>query len=576
MASDPKSLSGNAHGATGSDSRSGPSDANGEAEKSVSVLPPPVVAAAKSSVKAPPIQRPPLGKGVGGKPAPPEIDESEEPVSLAELSWPERFERFWKQTSSCLASLTLHAALIVLLGLWVARQDEGPGLPSLLATSSGQNESLVSTMAEQQTEVAIVSESVAENCMSETARELASQIKSDARNMQKQNNNNASDAALAETGFAVPAGGGDWFKAYDADVVGSLGGRGKQMRAKLATEGGGTPQSEEAVAHGLRWLQAHQNSDGSWHFDLKQCPACQGRCGDSGREASTAAATAMALLAFLGNGQTQREGEYQETVQKGLYYLCSHMLVSEHGGSFTGNGDKGMYAHGLAAIAICEAYAMTREKALQSYAQQVIDFIVFAQEKKGGGWRYFPGMPGDTTVSGWQIMALKSGQMAYLNVPQDTIYRATRFLDSVQFNHGAQYQYQPRVKEGKELTTTSVGLLCRLYTGWTLEHPGIVEGVKVLARARPSPDNMYYNYYATQVMHQWGGPEWQDWNYQMRDYLVRTQSHEGHESGSWHFNGSWADAGGRLYNTTLAIMTLEVYYRHLPLYGPHAVNAFNQ
>jgi hypothetical protein len=215
---------------------------------------------------------------------------------------------------------------------------------------------------------------------------------------------------------------------------------------------------------------------------------------------------------------------------------------------------------------------MTREQALETYAQQSIDFIVSAQDKRGGGWRYVSGMPGDTTVSGWQIMALKSGQMAYLRVPQDTIYRATKFLDSVAFKGDSQYQYQPRVKEGKELTTTAVGLLCRMYTGWSLEHPGIGEGVSVLSRNGPSPDNLYFDYYATQVLHQWGGQEWQDWNYRMRDYLVRTQSNAGHESGSWNFNGSFCGEGGRLYNTALAIMILEVYYRHLPLYGPNAIN----
>ena len=75
------------------------------------------------------------------------------------------------------------------------------------------------------------------------------------------------------------------------------------------------------------------------------------------------------------------------------------------------------------------------------------------------------------------------------------------------------------------------------------------------------------------MLHQWGGAEWQEWNYRMRDYLVRTQSNEGHESGSWHFeNPPNSTQGGRLYNTALAIMILEVYYRHLPLYGPDAIN----
>jgi hypothetical protein len=174
-------------------------------------------------------------------------------------------------------------------------------------------------------------------------------------------------------------------------------------------------------------------------------------------------------------------------------------------------------------------------------------------------------------------MALKSGQMGYLRVPFDSIVAANRFLDSVQSERGARYAYQPRnQREGKELTTTAVGLLCRMYLGWPKEQPGLRKGVELLTREGPSMlgrgSNMYYNYYATQIMHQYGGEPWELWNSKMRDFLVRTQGREGHESGSWYFDGGQAHAGGRLYVTAVAIMTLEVYYRHMPLYAAHAVD----
>jgi hypothetical protein len=87
----------------------------------------------------------------------------------------------------------------------------------------------------------------------------------------------------------------------------------------------------------------------------------------------------------------------------------------------------------------------------------------------------------------------------------------------------------------------------------------------VLGRLGPSRDDLYYDYYATQVMHHWGGEPWNTWNGQLRDYLIRTQATQGHESGSWNFLGGQAARGGRLYNTAMAIMTLEVYYRYLPI-----------
>ena len=72
---------------------------------------------------------------------------------------------------------------------------------------------------------------------------------------------------------------------------------------------------------------------------------------------------------------------------------------------------------------------------------------------------------------------------------------------------------------------------------------------------------MYYNYYASQVMRQYGGPQWEKWNVKMRDYLVAKQSKQGHMKGSWFIGGKFGTNGGRLYNTSMATMILEVYGR---------------
>ena len=121
--------------------------------------------------------------------------------------------------------------------------------------------------------------------------------------------------------------------------------------------------------------------------------------------------------------------------------------------------------------------------------------------------------------------------------------------------------------------TTAVGLLCRMYMGWHRDRPALYRGVAHLHRWGPSETNMYYDFYATQVLHHWEGPEWEAWNKKMRDYLVATQASESHENGSWYFPDPLGDRGGRLYNTAMALMILEVYYRHMPLYGQQAVHS---
>src|SRR5262249_30869077 len=157
--------------------------------------------------------------------------------------------------------------------------------------------------------------------------------------------------------------------------------------------------------------------DGSWsldHFD--RAGDCNGKCGHTGYHSDTAA-TALALLPFLGAGHTHREGEYKDTVGKALEWLV-RQRDEEFG--WMGQGSGRMYAHGKAAIALCEAYALTRDSKLRGPAQQAIDFIVAAQHEEGG-WRYSPGEPGDMSVVGWQLMALRSAQLSDLRVPKEVI-----------------------------------------------------------------------------------------------------------------------------------------------------------
>ena len=363
--------------------------------------------------------------------------------------------------------------------------------------------------------------------------------------------------------------------AQAGSIAGSgLEGRGSaQMRGQMVAKFGGNKESEEAVALALAWLAEHQLPDGSWSFDHR-LGTCQGRCSHPGNLVDARnGATAMALLPFLGAGQTHMEGKYKQNVEAGLYYLVRNMKVEGNRGDMMAGGGS-MYSHGLASIALCEAYAMTQDRQLMAPAQMSLNHIVYAQDPVGGGWRYAVKQPGDTSVVGWQLMALKSGHMAYLQVPPQTVKMASRFLDSVSVDSGTYYGY---TGPGKGQATTAVGLLCRMYLGWDKDEGALQRGVEFLSNTGPNINvrsntaNMYYNYYATQVMRHFDGEEWEKWNTVMRDGLVNTQSKEGHTRGSWILTGDHgSERGGRLYCTSMATMILEVYYRHMPIYGKAA------
>ena len=290
----------------------------------------------------------------------------------------------------------------------------------------------------------------------------------------------------------------------------------------------------------------------------------------------------MALLPLLGSGQTHLAGKYKSEIQRGLEFLISQGSPGKNGAvSFRESPQGTMYSHGLAAIVLAEAFALTEDTNLAPFAQGSIWFIEQFQDPVGGGWYYHFQQPGDTSVVGWQVMALKSAKLSGLQVNKRTIQLVDKFLDSVSIENGAYYGYKTapvkKSKDSRTYTLTSVGLLCRMYLGWDKSHPGLREGVDFLSEKGPdlSKDNgnVYYNYYATQVMKQYGGESWKKWNAKMRDHLVDTQvKSAGAEAGSWmFFGGHGAERGGRLYSTAMCCMTLEVYYRYLPLYTQKAV-----
>jgi hypothetical protein len=333
--------------------------------------------------------------------------------------------------------------------------------------------------------------------------------------------------------------------------------RDPRVRVELIKQEGGTTLTEAAVARGLRWLAQQQQPDGRWRLD--------------GGVRSDSAATSLALLPYLGAGQTHLSGRHKETVARGLRWLVGNQKPD---GDLRADsaGNTGMYAHGQGAIVLGEAFLMTGDEALRQPAQKAIDFIVGAQYPDGG-WRYAPNQEargrerGDTSVVGWQLMAMQSARAARLNVPLETFELASHFLDSVQRQDGALYGYQPGQRPTAAMTAEA--LLCRIYLGWTKADPPLMEGVRWLLDNHPpaadSP-NVYYWYYGTQALHHVGGTEWERWNFLMRDALVNTQETGGEAAGSWAPRGEHASAGGRVYMTALAVCTLEVYYRHLPIF----------
>jgi hypothetical protein len=314
----------------------------------------------------------------------------------------------------------------------------------------------------------------------------------------------------------------------------------------------------------------HQLPDGGWDFKLENCPSCN--CTFPGSALNRSGATSLALLPFLGRGYTHREGPYKKQVEDGIRFLLT-MVAEGNGRAYPASAN--LYCQGLAGIVLSECYAMSRDDALAAPTQAVLNYLMEAQDPVGGGWRYTPKQPGDTSCLGWQMMALKSGSMAGLQINPLTFRKAGEFLDSVQADkEGATYKYDVVEDPTVNPARSAIGLLCRMYLGWKKDHPGLQRGALELAKLGPTAD-LYFDYYATQVLHHMEGEMWIAWNNQMKALLLKNQSNQGHEVGSWYdgvsAGGQGAPNGGRLYCTAMATLILEVYYRHLPIYSTQSV-----
>ncbi|WP_145096625.1 prenyltransferase/squalene oxidase repeat-containing protein [Rosistilla carotiformis] len=340
-------------------------------------------------------------------------------------------------------------------------------------------------------------------------------------------------------------------------------GRVEGKRQELAKQYGASEASELAVEAALDWLVAHQQNNGSWDFDLSKAP-CNGQCRNprtnpDGQATPKTAATGLALLPFLGAGYTHQSGKHAETISRAIYYLRGQMRDAAQGRELMHGS---MYGHGIATLAIAEAYAMTKDADLYDMLRDLQQYIVMAQHEKGG-WRYQPGQPGDMTVTGWQIMALKSCQIGGLPFPTNVHARAEDFVTSLGSQQGTRFGY---LEPAAEATPTAVGLLLQMYLNKPPGDAAIMEGCHYLFELGPSKTNVYFNYYATMTLHHaryYGFPEW---NAKLRDFLVKTQSQRGHERGSWHFTDRFGSVGGRLYSTAMCALVLETYYRYLPLW----------
>ena len=341
-------------------------------------------------------------------------------------------------------------------------------------------------------------------------------------------------------------------------------------RAAAAAARGGSQETERAVQAALAWLAASQSTDGRWSAARHGAGverAVQGHHRQGAGARSDHGVTGLALLAFLGAGNTHRDGDHAAAVGRGIAFLVGRQRAD---GSLAGDAEffAALYCHGMATIAVAEACAMTGDESLRAPLERAVRHTLAMQHPVTGGWRYAPGDRGDTSQLGWQLMVLASARNAGVAGLEAAEARVAQFLQSVSSGAaGGLAAY--RSGERPSLTMTAEALYCRMLLGLPPDHPAAVEALDLIARTPPdrSRPNAYAWYYATLASFHAGGPQWDRWNRSLQAALLPLQRRDGSVAdGSWDPDPVWGGHGGRVYATALAAMTLEVYYRHLPMH----------
>jgi len=287
------------------------------------------------------------------------------------------------------------------------------------------------------------------------------------------------------------------------------------------------------------------------------------------------AVVGLAGMAFLSVGHTPGQGLYGDVVNRCIDFILATPSEGPYGGAAKGwlgrdNPYGRMYSHAIATLFLSEVSGMVdpeRQKKIDAVLPKALKVILDAQaiqkeEKYAGGWRYTPdATDSDLSISGWNVMALRSARLNGAPVPAEAIKKAIEYVNRCHNPGKGGFDYQPG--EGNASPRMSAAaLLCRELCGRHDDEINRRCGDYLLGQAQgplfTAPHYRAYGiYYASQAMFQLGGTYWERFAPLLYKHLLSWQGPDG----SCRY-----DSYGDVYSTSMTVLALTVTYRQLPIY----------
>lgn len=320
--------------------------------------------------------------------------------------------------------------------------------------------------------------------------------------------------------------------------------------------GRGVPSAVRLInKRSLSYLATTQQEDGAW----------------PGANNNGSGITGICVMAFMASGGDPDFGPHAENIRRALQRIILDQDVQT--GHIAGGGHGSMYHHGLAMLALSEAYGVVNDHLLWQESDapvevrrtvgQALELAVrcalTAQKKNSfGAWRYSPGSrDADTTVSGTVLMGLLGARNAGIEIPNEAVGKALNFFRLNTMRDG-NVSYQPSQGHGEGICRASIATLVFAVAKRKdlPEYKAAASFIKTRMDQDVGQYPFYTRYYQAQALFHSDLEAWKTWNQRIVEKLQKMQQADGSISSPY----------GPAYGTGMSVLALALNYRLLPVY----------